>query len=89
MENKYITTAKEIAALVSLKQQQYGNAINSTGDFLKSLYPNGIAPQQYNDLGVIIRMFDKMKRISNGNQGDENAWNDLMGYALLKASEEK
>lgn len=82
----YSTKADQIARLVAHKQEQYGNAINSTGEFLKSLYPNGIKPEQYDDLGVLIRMYDKMKRISNGNQGEENAWDDLMGYALLKAA---
>lgn len=84
--NEYFTTAYDIATLVTKKQQQYGNSIHHTGDFLKTLYPNGITPEQYDDLGVIIRMYDKLKRISNGNQGEENAWDDLMGYALLKAA---
>lgn len=82
----YINKAEEIARLVTNKQKQYGNAISSTGEFLKSLYPNGITPEQYEDLGILVRMYDKMKRIANGNQGEENAWNDLMGYALLKAA---
>ena len=32
-------------------------------------------------------MYDKMKRIANGNQGDENAWNDIAGYAILMGEE--
>ena len=36
----YINKAEEIARLVTNKQKQYGNAISSTGEFLKSLYPN-------------------------------------------------
>lgn len=83
---QYAGVAADIAALVTEKNRQYGDAINNTGEFLKTLYPNGIQPHQYEDLGVIIRMYDKMKRIANGNQGEENAWNDLMGYALLKAA---
>ena len=83
-EKKFMEAATDIAKLVSKKNKQYGNAINQTADFLKTLYPNGIEPHQYDDIGVLIRMYDKMKRISNGIQGDENAWQDMMGYALLK-----
>lgn len=85
--SKYENIGTRIGALVDVKNKQYGKAVNGVEDFLKTLYPNGITPDQYKDLGVLVRMFDKMKRIANGNQGEENAWQDIAGYAILQCGD--
>jgi hypothetical protein len=86
---KYETKAVKIGQLVDKKNEQYGDAINVTGQFLELLYPNGIPLSQYNNVGVLVRMWDKMKRIANGNLGDEDAFKDLCGYALLMMLDEE
>jgi hypothetical protein len=63
-------------------------AVLRSVDELRLLFPDGIKPAQYNDLGVIVRVWDKLKRIANGNQGEENAWQDIAGYAILMAKED-
>jgi hypothetical protein len=83
MAGQYEATGRDIGQLVDKKNAQYGDAINVTGQFLELLYPNGIPLSQYNNVGVLVRIWDKMKRISNGNQGEENAWNDIAGYGIL------
>jgi hypothetical protein len=88
VEGQYTRIAKEIGQLVDKKNAQYGDAINVTGDFLKLLFPNGIQPENYNNVAVLVRVFDKMKRIANGNQGEENAWRDICGYGLLMSKED-
>ena len=32
---------------------------------------------------MIVRIWDKLKRIANGNKGEENAWQDIAGYGIL------
>lgn len=79
----YERIGKEIGKLVDVKNAQYGDAINNTKEFLQILFPDGIKPEQYGEVGLLVRVFDKMKRIANGNRGGENAWNDIAGYGIL------
>lgn len=88
MSTKYEERAIKIGQLVDKKNKQYGDSVNATGEVLRLLFPDGIKPAQYNDLGVIVRVWDKLKRIANGNQGEENAWQDIAGYAILMAKED-
>lgn len=83
---KYESISQDIGRLVDEKNSQYGDSINSTAEFLRLLFPEGIPVEAYGDLGVIVRVFDKLKRIANGNQGEENAWSDLAGYGILMAN---
>jgi hypothetical protein len=74
----------QIGKLVEEKQKQYGSAVSSAGPILKELYPDGIKPEQYNDLALIVRMLDKISRITKGNgEGGEDAWGDIIGYGIL------
>ena len=74
----------QIGLLVASKQQQYGDTISAMGPLLRVLYPDGIGHDQYDDLALIVRILDKIGRITKGNgQGSEDAWGDLAGYALL------
>ena len=52
---------------------------------LRLLYPDGVRPEQYDDLLALTRIVDKCFRIANGNQGEENAYADVAGYGLLGA----
>lgn len=79
----YECTAIDIAKIVSTKQKQYGNSFNKAGEYLKLLYPEGVKPEQYTEMLALVRDFDKSMRIANGNQGNEDAWSDKAGYALL------
>lgn len=83
----YTETGKKIGDLVQVKNEMYGDAFHMSGEFLNILYPNGIKPGQYKDMLGIIRVFDKQMRIANGNQGNENAWNDIAGYGVLMSGE--
>lgn len=81
-------TGQEIGSLVQVKNNEYGDSVARTGEMLKILYPEGISPEQYGDVGVLVRMFDKIFRIANGNQGEENAYQDIAGYAILMCAKE-
>ena len=69
----YKNIGEKIGLIVEAKNKQYGDAINNTAEFLILLFPEGIKPDQYKDLGIIVRVYDKLKRVANGNQGEENA----------------
>ena len=78
------TIAKDLCDLIQKKNQAYGNAFDKTEDILKILYPDGIQPNQYKDVHVLVRMLDKMSRIAKDNDPfGESPYRDIAGYALL------
>lgn len=72
-----------IGSLVAMRQVQYGDSYHKAGQVLAILYPNGVKPEQYQDMLAVVRVVDKLFRVANGNQGAENAWGDIAGYGLL------
>lgn len=82
-DGRYEKKGREIGALVDQKQKEYGDSWGKAAAILRALYPDGIKPDQYHDVLGVARVIDKLSRISNGNQGEENAWADLAGYGLL------
>jgi len=80
---RYEIKGQSVGALVDKKNKQYGDSYNRAGHILQVLYPNGIQPPEYRDMLGIIRVIDKLFRIANGKQGEENPWQDIAGYGLL------
>lgn len=82
--------AKEVGELVKAKNKAYGNSFGETGAFLKLLYPKGIGVDQYDDVLLIVRIFDKLKRIAtNKDAFGESPYRDIAGYAILGISKDK
>ena len=73
--------------LVEEKNKAYGNAWVASAKILEILFPNGIKPEQYVDVLLLVRLFDKLCRIANGNTNalGEDAWKDGAGYMGLGA----
>jgi len=81
---KYQNLGNRVGQLVDKKNVAYGNSFAEAGDFIKILYPTGVAPEQYGDMLCLVRIFDKMKRIATQKDAfDESPWQDIAGYALL------
>lgn len=80
---KYEQAGQELGSLVDRKQKEYGDSWGKAAAILRTLYPDGIKPGQYHDVLGVARVIDKLSRIANGNQGEENAWRDIGGYGLL------
>jgi hypothetical protein len=81
---KYEEVAAEIGRLVDRKQKAYGRSFDLAGQILAILYPHGIRPEQYDDLGSIIRILDKFFRIATSKHAfGEDPWQDVAGYAIL------
>ena len=75
---------EEVGRLVADKQSAYGDSFGRSGECLRQMYPDGIKPEQYDDLLTIARMLDKLFRIaSNPDAFEENPYRDLCGYSLL------
>lgn len=93
-QNKYVEPALQLAYLLEQKQKAYGDAFGSMEAVFKILYPDGIQPYQYKDLLTVVRMMDKVFRISNMPPEDkdimgEEPYKDIAGYALLALHREK
>jgi len=87
IENDYHKIADNIASLVIEKQIAYGDSFGRSGTVLKEMYPNGIKPEQYNDMLTVVRIIDKLFRIANQKDAfNENPYNDIIGYGILGAS---
>ena len=86
---KYAEIGKRLGELVDYKNEMYGDAFHKSGNFLELLYPDGIRPDQYKEMLAVVRIFDKLMRIANGNQGNENAFNDIAGYGILMSKDDK
>lgn len=75
--------AQEIAETVDKKGAAYGNAIDFVEKTLKELYPNGIPVTAYSHALLMVRVLDKLKRLSTDpNAFGESPWEDIVGYAL-------
>ena len=86
----YADLGREIGELVAAKQAQYGDSFGDCPKLLAILYPNGIRPDQYQDVLTVVRMLDKLKRIATRHESDtESPYVDLMGYALLAEARER
>jgi hypothetical protein len=76
--------AREVALLVEDKQAQYGDAFGKSEQILKVLYPDGVKPEDYQNLLTITRIVDKLFRLATNNGNDrEDPWRDICGYSLL------
>lgn len=91
-QKTHIELALEVGRLVEAKQKAYGdNAIVNISKLLQLLYPNGIKPAQYLEMSILVRLFDKLHRITSGNKKafGESPWQDIVGYALRMLHIEK
>ena len=91
-DRDYVKAGEELGKLVKAKNEAYGDSVAVTGRVLKELYPNGIgsSEKEMNDVGVIVRVLDKLFRIASQKAAfRENPWQDIAGYALLKMEIER
>lgn len=77
---------RDIGRLVDEKNRAYGDSANTSAAAFKLLYPNGIEVEQYEDALLLVRIWDKMKRIATKKDAfGESPYRDLAGYSLLGA----
>jgi hypothetical protein len=96
-EKKLVAKAKRLRAAGKFvttntidKNEKYGDAARKVAVILGELYPNGITPDQYPNALLLIRLLDKVVRLSSYTPermaiDDESPWVDVAGYGLLGA----
>jgi len=83
--SNYRSIGLQIGELVDKKNAAYGDSFAKAGQFLKLLYPEGIKPEQYDDMLYLARVFDKQMRIAtNKDAFGENPAQDIAGYSILQ-----
>jgi len=83
-DNKFMPIAVKIAELVQEKNTAYGDAAGKSVEYLKLLYPDGVKPEQYQNMLLLVRDFDKNMRIATDEDAlGESPWGDKAGYAIL------
>ena len=88
--NVFSQLGDQIGKLVHDKQLAYGDSFGRSGECLRQMYPEGIKPEQYDDLLTIARILDKLFRIANNPDAfDENPYQDIVGYGLLGMNRHK
>ena len=82
--------AKEVAQLVDQKNEEYGNCYSVAPELLKLFAPNGISPDKYNDIAILLRLVEKIKR-GFGGEISRDLWIDIVGLGLngLKEYDER
>ena len=86
----YSQRGKEIGELVERKNQAYGDSFRKSGEILRILYPNGMEPDQYDDVLAIARIIDKLFRIATDRDAlNESPWEDIAGYGVLRSAQLK
>ena len=81
---------RAIGKLVGEKNEAYGESYACSGDVLKILYPQGVSPEQYQDMLGVVRVIDKLFRVANDKGAfEESPWGDICGYGILGVAYEK
>ena len=84
MSNDFGKMGELVGKIVKEKQAAYGDSFGKSGECLRQMYPDGIKPEQYDDLLTIARMLDKLFRIATDPGAfEENPYQDIVGYGLL------
>lgn len=74
---------RSIGKLVDEKNQSYGNSFAKSGDVFRIWYPDGIRPDQYDDMLLLVRILDKQFRIATQKEAfAESPWKDIAGYGI-------
>ena len=86
-QNVFEGIGAEIGRLDDTKNAAYGDSFRLSGEVLKLLYPNGVSPEQYQNMLAIVRIIDKLFRIATDEDAfDEEPWRDIGGYAVLSVA---
>ena len=82
--NIFSQLGDNVGKLVHEKRLAYGDSFGRSGECLRQMFPEGIRPDQYDDLLTIARILDKLFRVANDPRAfDENPYQDIVGYGLL------
>lgn len=76
--------ARGLGDTLARKSDAYGDSAGKVGEFLALLWPEGIAPAQYEDAMLLARIFDKAMRVATRKQAfGESPFLDIAGYGVI------
>lgn len=80
----------DIADLTAEKNIAYGDSASTSSEMLKLLWPTGVPTESYDDALLLVRIWDKMKRIATDKHAlGESPYRDIGGYAVLGAEKDE
>ncbi len=83
---KFVEMGKALGEITQLKNEAYGDSFKKAGDVFRILYPDGILPEQYDDMLAQARILDKQFRIATRKDAfGESPYRDIAGYGILGA----
>lgn len=75
---------RRLGVMLQDKNDSYGSSFYKAEDFIALLWPDGVPPEAFGRMLIMVRMFDKMMRIAVMPEAfGEDAEMDLFGYAAL------
>jgi hypothetical protein len=88
-KQKVIEKLDLMKSLIVEKHSEYGNTFKDSSILLKTLYPEGVSTSQYTNFCLVVRILDKIKRVTNCKDSKVRyeAYQDIAGYAILGVSE--
>ena len=82
--SQYVGVAANIGALAEGKLAAHGDTIGNTGKILRLLYPNGINPEQYDDMLTISRILERLCCVATDDQAlGEALFTDIAEAGIL------
>lgn len=86
--SEFEVVAREVGELTTQKNSAYGDAVRKTEEILRIMYPDGVPSYKIGDMLLLVRILDKMIRISCGDPAafDESPYRDIAGYGVLGAA---
>ena len=82
--SQYVGVAANIGALAEGKLAAHGDTTGNTGKILRVLYPDGIAPDQYDDMLSIARILERICCIATDKQSlGEALFTDIAEAGIL------
>lgn len=87
MKSELLKLGEAISEFVAEKNEAYGDSIATSVEIMTTLFPDGIPPDKYEDVLLVIRVLDKISRIARGDKSafSETPWVDISGYAMRGA----
>ena len=83
----YAELGTQVGLMVDEKQALYGDSFGRAGEILMILYPDGLYPEEYQDMLAVVRIIDKLFRVATSSDTDkESPGLDIAGYGLLMAA---
>ena len=74
--------AIEVARMVDVKNEEYGECYKVAPELLKLFMPDGISSDKYEDIAIVLRLIEKVARLLGPTTNTKDIWADIIGLGL-------